>query len=218
VATIKGVLTAYPGGSKVGVLTPESSGERQWDHRHAGVILPRNEVPGRRRGLPGGGNRFSSAMKDSDEHFHQFRDISLDMRFMPAGRVSPAMGSIRATTPYNCYVSGTIEDSFVHGEGNIMQRATEAAATMRMGGGIGYDFSTLRPKGTLIRKLPVRLPRVPSPSWRFMTPSAVASPPLGIAGVLKWASSGSITRTLKSSFTPSRTRTSSRVQHLHRRH
>lgn len=98
-------------------------------------------------------NRFSSAMKDSDEHFHQFRDISLDMRFMPAGRVQSAMGSIRATTPYNCYVSGTIEDSFVHGEGNIMQRATEAAATMRMGGGIGYDFSTLRPKGTLIRKL-----------------------------------------------------------------
>lgn len=98
-------------------------------------------------------NRFSSAMKDSDEHFHQFRDISLDMRFMPAGRVQSAMGSIRATTPYNCYVSGTIEDSFVHGEGNIMQRATEAAATMRMGGGIGYDFSTLRPKGALIRKL-----------------------------------------------------------------
>jgi ribonucleoside-diphosphate reductase alpha chain len=98
-------------------------------------------------------NRFSSAMKDSDEHFHQFRDISLDMRFMPAGRVQSAMGSIRATTPYNCYVSGTIEDSFVDGEGNIMQRATEAAATMRMGGGIGYDFSTIRPRGTLIRKL-----------------------------------------------------------------
>lgn len=98
-------------------------------------------------------NRFSSAMKDSDEHFHEFRDITMGMRFMPAGRVQSAMGSIRATTPYNCYVSGTIEDSFVHGEGNIMQRATEAAATMRMGGGIGYDFSTLRPKGALIRKL-----------------------------------------------------------------
>lgn len=98
-------------------------------------------------------NRFSSAMKDNDEHFHSFRDICLDMRFMPAGRVQSAMGSVRSTTPYNCYVSGTIEDSFVHGEGSIMQRATEAAATMRMGGGIGYDFSTLRPKGALIRKL-----------------------------------------------------------------
>jgi ribonucleoside-diphosphate reductase alpha chain len=100
-----------------------------------------------------GVNRFSSAMKDSDAHFHEFRDIAMGMRFMPAGRVQSAMGSMRATTPYNCYVSGTILDSFVHGDGNIMQRATEAAATMRMGGGIGYDFSTLRPKGALIRKL-----------------------------------------------------------------
>jgi ribonucleoside-diphosphate reductase alpha chain len=53
----------------------------------------------------------------------------------------------------NCYVSGTIEDSFVEGSGSIMSRAHEAAATMRMGGGIGYDFSTLRPRGDLIRKL-----------------------------------------------------------------
>ena len=98
-------------------------------------------------------NRVASALKDSDEHYHQFRDITGHQRFMAAGRVQSAMGSSRATTPYNCYVSGTIEDSFVHGEGNIMQRATEAAATMRMGGGIGYDFSTLRPRGDIIRKL-----------------------------------------------------------------
>lgn len=98
-------------------------------------------------------NRIASALKDSDEHFHQFREIIGDMRFMPAGRIQSAMGATRATTPYNCYVSGTIEDSFVHGEGNIMQRATEAASTMRMGGGIGYDFSSLRPRGALIRKL-----------------------------------------------------------------
>lgn len=98
-------------------------------------------------------NRVASALKDSDDHFHAFRKITGEMRFMPAGRVQSAMGSARATTPYNCYVSGTIEDSFVHGEGNIMQRAMEAAATMRMGGGIGYDFSTLRPRGDTIRKL-----------------------------------------------------------------
>ena len=98
-------------------------------------------------------NRVASALKDDDDHYHAFRDITGKMRFMAAGRVQSAMGSARATTPYNCYVSGTIEDSFVHGEGNIMQRATEAAATMRMGGGIGYDFSTLRPRGDIIRKL-----------------------------------------------------------------
>lgn len=98
-------------------------------------------------------NRVASALKDSDSHYHAFRKITGEMRFMPAGRIQSAMGSARATTPYNCYVSGTIEDSFVHGDGNIMQRAMEAAATMRMGGGIGYDFSTLRPRGDVIRKL-----------------------------------------------------------------
>ena len=53
----------------------------------------------------------------------------------------------------NCYVSSTIEDSFVEGENSIMGCATMAAQTMRMGGGIGYDFSTLRPNGALIKKL-----------------------------------------------------------------
>jgi ribonucleoside-diphosphate reductase alpha chain len=63
------------------------------------------------------------------------------------------MGSTRSVTPYNCYVSGIIEDSFVDGHGSIMARAQEAAATMRQGGGIGYDFSSLRPRGALIKKL-----------------------------------------------------------------
>lgn len=98
-------------------------------------------------------NRVSSSLKDNDDHYHAFRDIMNHMRFMPGGRIQGAMGAARETTPYNCYVSGTIEDSFVSGEGNIMQRATEAAATMRMGGGIGYDFSTLRPRGASIKKL-----------------------------------------------------------------
>ena len=98
-------------------------------------------------------NRIAGSLNDNPKHYHEFRDILLDMRFMPAGRVQSAIGSARQTTPYNCYVSGTIEDSFVEGEGSIMQRATEAAATMRLGGGIGYDFSTLRPRGDLIKKL-----------------------------------------------------------------
>lgn len=98
-------------------------------------------------------NRVAQALSDGDEHYQQFREITGQQRFMAAGRVQSAMGSARATTPYNCYVSGTIMDSFVHGDGNIMQRATEAATTMRMGGGIGYDFSSLRPRGELIRKL-----------------------------------------------------------------
>lgn len=97
--------------------------------------------------------RVASALKDGEDHYREFRDILLDMRFMPAGRVQSAMGSIKSVTPYNCFVSGTIEDSFVAGSGSIMERAKEAATTMRMGGGIGYDFSTLRPRGALIKKL-----------------------------------------------------------------
>jgi ribonucleoside-diphosphate reductase alpha chain len=98
-------------------------------------------------------NRIAAALKDDDQHFADFRDALLQQRFLPAGRIQSAMGSTRQTTPYNCYVSGTVEDSFVSGEGSIMERAMQAAATMRMGGGIGYDFSTLRPRGDRIRKL-----------------------------------------------------------------
>jgi len=98
-------------------------------------------------------NRIANALKDDEAHFRAFREIYLDMRFAPGGRVQSAMGATKAVTPYNCFVSGTIEDSFVDGHGSIMERAKEAAATMRQGGGIGYDFSTLRPRGDLIRKL-----------------------------------------------------------------
>lgn len=96
--------------------------------------------------------RVADALKDSSEHFNQFKEILYDMRFLPAGRVQAAMGAPRAVTPYNCFVSNTIEDSFA----SIMQAATEAAETMRLGGGIGYDFSTLRPRGDNIRSLDSR--------------------------------------------------------------
>jgi ribonucleoside-diphosphate reductase alpha chain len=98
-------------------------------------------------------NRIAAGLKDNDEHYHNLRDIFLHQRFLPGGRIQTAIGAGKEVTPYNCFVSGTIEDSFVDGDGSIMERAKQAAATMRMGGGIGYDFSTLRPKGDLIRKL-----------------------------------------------------------------
>ena len=96
--------------------------------------------------------RVANALKDDEEHFNNFRDILYDMRFMPAGRVQSAMGAPRRVTPYNCFVSMTIPDSM---EG-IMLAAQEAAKTMQLGGGIGYDFSTLRPSGALIRGLDSR--------------------------------------------------------------
>lgn len=96
--------------------------------------------------------RLANALKDGDEHRRALKDILGNMRFLPAGRVQCAMGSPRQTTAYNCFVSGTIHDSM----DDIMARAHQAAETMRRGGGIGYDFSRLRPRGDMIRSLDTR--------------------------------------------------------------
>ena len=96
--------------------------------------------------------RVAEALKDNEVHFNNFRTILYNQRFLPAGRVQSAMGAPRRVTPYNCFVSTTIEDSM----DGIMDAAKRAAETMRLGGGIGYDFSTLRPHGALIRSLDSR--------------------------------------------------------------
>ena len=97
--------------------------------------------------------RQADHLKDSEEHFYAFRDALGEQRVLPAGRVQSSAGSAREVTAFNCFVSGTINDTFTTGEGNIMDRAKEAAETMRRGGGIGYDFSNMRPKGDLIKSL-----------------------------------------------------------------
>ncbi len=93
--------------------------------------------------------RIAKALCDNDTHQYALEDILGNLRFLPAGRVQNAMGSPRITTAYNCFVSGTIEDSM----DSIMLRATQAAETMRRGGGIGYDFSHIRPRGDMIVSL-----------------------------------------------------------------
>ncbi len=96
--------------------------------------------------------RLATALSDSEQHREVFQDILLNMRFMPGGRIQTAIGSTKNVTPFSCYVI-PIEDSFVAGTNSIMEAATNAAATMRMGGGVGYDFSSLRPRGAFIEKL-----------------------------------------------------------------
>jgi ribonucleoside-diphosphate reductase alpha chain len=66
-----------------------------------------------------------------------------DFRFLPAGRILAGAGTGRSVTLFNCFVMGTIPDSM---EG-IFESLKEAALTMQQGGGIGYDFSTIRPRG-----------------------------------------------------------------------
>ena len=96
--------------------------------------------------------RVADALKDNEEHYLQFKEVLLDQRFLPAGRVQAAMGAPREVTAFNCFVSGTLEDSM----DSIMEKAAEAAQTMRLGGGIGYDFSSLRPRGDHIASLDSR--------------------------------------------------------------
>lgn len=97
-------------------------------------------------------NRVASALTTNEAEYHSFRELVGDMRFIPGGRILAGAGTTKRVTMANCYVSGTIADS-LHGTGSIMERLSEAARTMQMGGGIGYDFSTIRPRGALVRSL-----------------------------------------------------------------
>ena len=73
----------------------------------------------------------------------RFYDILADFRFLPAGRILAGAGTGRAVTLFNCFVMGRIPDSMA----GIFEHLKEAALTLQQGGGIGYDFSTLRPQG-----------------------------------------------------------------------
>jgi ribonucleoside-diphosphate reductase alpha chain len=70
-----------------------------------------------------------------------------DFKFLPAGRITAGAGTGRAVTLFNCFVMGTIPDSM----GGIFDMLKEAALTMQQGGGIGYDFSTIRPRGAEVK-------------------------------------------------------------------
>jgi ribonucleoside-diphosphate reductase alpha chain len=102
-------------------------------------------------------NRIASACSDLP-HLHnnhaerealeqRFFSALYDFKFLPAGRINSGAGTGRNVTLFNCYVMGTIPDSL----DGIFDMLKEAALTMQQGGGIGYDFSTLRPKGAPVK-------------------------------------------------------------------
>ncbi|MBL8660299.1 MAG: adenosylcobalamin-dependent ribonucleoside-diphosphate reductase [Rhodospirillales bacterium] len=70
-----------------------------------------------------------------------------DFKFLPAGRILSGAGAQRRVTLFNCFVMGDIPDDMA----GIFEHLKEAALTMQQGGGIGYDFSSLRPKGAPVR-------------------------------------------------------------------
>jgi ribonucleoside-diphosphate reductase alpha chain len=78
----------------------------------------------------------------------RFYDAMSNFKFLPAGRVVAGAGSRRTgVTLFNCFVMGAIPDDM----GGIFAHLREAALTMQQGGGIGYDFSTLRPRGAPVK-------------------------------------------------------------------
>ena len=85
--------------------------------------------------------------KDRSIWEERFDAAVRDMRFIPAGRILAGAGSGRAVTLFNCFVMGTIPDSL---EG-IFEHLKQAALTMQQGGGVGMDFSTIRPKGAVVQ-------------------------------------------------------------------
>lgn len=93
-------------------------------------------------------SRVAGVLAD-EGRFYPLRDILTSRIFLPGGRVQSAIGAPTETTAFNCFVSRTIPDSMQ----GIMECATEAAETMRKGGGDGFDFSTIRPKDAIISTL-----------------------------------------------------------------
>ena len=81
-----------------------------------------------------------------EESFFEAMD---DFRFLPAGRILAGAGSGRRVTLFNCFVMGDIPDDM----SGIFDGLKEAALTMQQGGGIGYDFSSLRPKGAEVKRV-----------------------------------------------------------------
>ncbi|MGD8809742.1 MAG: adenosylcobalamin-dependent ribonucleoside-diphosphate reductase [Gammaproteobacteria bacterium] len=84
---------------------------------------------------------------DKDRWANAFYAGMEGFRFLPAGRILAGAGTRRAVTLFNCFVMGAIPDDM----SGIFEHLREAALTLQQGGGIGYDFSTLRPKGAPVR-------------------------------------------------------------------
>ena len=105
----------------------------------------------------------------------RFYALLEDFRFLPGGRILAGAGTDMDVTLFNCFVMGSIDDSMV----GIFEALKQGALTMQHGGGVGYDFSTLRPAG--------------APAWRV---GGVASGPVSFMHI--W---DSMCRTLLSTAT-----------------
>jgi ribonucleoside-diphosphate reductase alpha chain len=92
---------------------------------------------------------LASVETEAPEWEHRFYALLDGFGFLPGGRILAGAGTGRRVTLFNCFVMGVIEDSM----DGIFDGLKEAAVTMQQGGGVGFDFSTLRPGGTPARSV-----------------------------------------------------------------
>ncbi|MBY0324857.1 MAG: adenosylcobalamin-dependent ribonucleoside-diphosphate reductase [Reyranella sp.] len=85
--------------------------------------------------------------RDPESWAGRFHEALQGFKFLPAGRVIAGAGTGRTVTLFNCFVMGAIPDDM----SGIFENLREAALTMQQGGGIGHDFSTLRPRGAPVK-------------------------------------------------------------------
>ena len=94
-------------------------------------------------------NALAAREADPEIWAQHFKDALTGFKFLPAGRIISGAGTDRMVTLFNCFVMGEIPDDM----SGIFDNLKEAALTMQQGGGIGYDFSTLRPKGSPVKRV-----------------------------------------------------------------
>jgi ribonucleoside-diphosphate reductase alpha chain len=85
--------------------------------------------------------------RDREAWAQRFYALLDGFRFLPGGRIQAGAGTQRRLTLFNCFVMGRIDDSL----DGIFDALKEGALTMQQGGGVGYDFSTLRPRGSVAK-------------------------------------------------------------------
>lgn len=79
----------------------------------------------------------------------RYAEALSSLEFLPAGRILAGAGTDRAVTLFNCFVMGPVPDDL----SGIFEAVRESALTLQSGGGIGQDFSTLRPQGARVHSI-----------------------------------------------------------------